>query len=72
MEIKKKNSNIHCSVTQCKHNMVSENYCGLDCIVWALTNPTPLYRNAPTVIPLSNAAAQSAEHAYRRIFPPAT
>ena len=32
MEIKKKNSNIHCSVTQCKHNMVSENYCGLDCI----------------------------------------
>ena len=59
MEIKKKNSNIHCSVTQCKHNMVSENYCGL-------------YRNAPTVIPLSNAAAQSAEHAYRRIFPPVT
>ena len=32
MEIKKKNSNIHCSVTQCKHNMVNENYCGLDCI----------------------------------------
>ena len=32
MEIKKKNTNIRCSVTQCKHNMLSENYCGLDCI----------------------------------------
>lgn len=32
MENKKKNTNIKCSVTQCKHNMVTENYCGLDCI----------------------------------------
>lgn len=42
MEIKKKNSNIHCSVTQCKHNMVSENYCGLDCICVGTheSNPT--------------------------------
>ncbi len=42
MEIKKKNSNIHCSVTQCKHNMVNENYCGLDCICVGTheSNPT--------------------------------
>ncbi len=42
MEIKKKNSNIHCSVTQCKHNMVTENYCGLDCICVGTheSNPT--------------------------------
>ena len=42
METKKKNSNIHCSVTQCKHNMVSENYCGLDCICVGTheSNPT--------------------------------
>lgn len=32
MEMKKKNNNIKCSVTQCKYNMVTENYCGLDCI----------------------------------------
>lgn len=32
MEMKKKNDNIKCSVTQCKHNMVTENYCSLDCI----------------------------------------
>ncbi|MFQ9092848.1 MAG: DUF1540 domain-containing protein [Ruminococcus sp.] len=38
----KKNSNIHCSVTQCKHNMVNENYCGLDCICVGTheSNPT--------------------------------
>ena len=42
MEIKKKNSNIHCSVTQCTHNMVNENYCGLDCICVGTheSNPT--------------------------------
>ncbi len=28
----KKNSNIKCTVSQCKNNMVTENYCCLDCI----------------------------------------
>lgn len=50
MEIKKKNSNIHCSVTQCKHNMVNENYCGLDCICVVPTSPIPQFRNVPTAI----------------------
>ncbi len=42
MEQKKKNTNIKCTVTQCKHNMVTENYCGLDCICVGTheTNPT--------------------------------
>lgn len=42
MEMKHKNSNIKCSVTQCKHNMVTENYCGLDCICVGTheSNPT--------------------------------
>lgn len=32
MDNMKKNSNIKCSVAQCKYNMVSEDYCCLDCI----------------------------------------
>ncbi len=28
----KKNDHIRCSVTQCKHNMGTENYCSLNCI----------------------------------------
>ena len=32
MEDQKKNENIKCSVSQCRHNMVTENYCSLDCI----------------------------------------
>ena len=28
----KKNPNIRCSVSQCRYNMVSEDYCGLNCI----------------------------------------
>ncbi len=28
----KKNPNIKCTVSQCKHNMVSDCYCTLDCI----------------------------------------
>lgn len=30
MELKKKNSNIQCTVKQCEHNLCSENYCSLD------------------------------------------
>lgn len=32
METKKKNSNIHCTVKQCEHNMHTEDYCSLDMI----------------------------------------
>ena len=32
MEKMSKNSSIKCSVGQCKYNMVSEDYCGLNCI----------------------------------------
>jgi hypothetical protein len=32
MENKNKNSSIKCSVSQCQHNMVTENYCSLNCI----------------------------------------
>lgn len=32
METMKKNDHIKCSVTQCKYNMGTENYCCLDCI----------------------------------------
>lgn len=28
----RKNSNIRCSVSQCRHNLVAENYCTLDSI----------------------------------------
>ena len=28
----KKNSNIKCTVSQCRNNMVTEDYCCLDCI----------------------------------------
>lgn len=44
MDNKKKNSNIKCSVAQCKHNMVTEDYCRLDCICVGTheSNPTVL------------------------------
>ncbi|MBO5318743.1 MAG: DUF1540 domain-containing protein [Ruminococcus sp.] len=32
MENKKKNDNIRCTVTQCQHNCVTENYCSLNSI----------------------------------------
>jgi hypothetical protein len=32
MQEHKKNDHIKCSVSQCQHNMVTENYCGLNCI----------------------------------------
>ena len=32
MENKTKNSSIKCSVSQCKYNMVTEDYCSLNCI----------------------------------------
>ncbi|MGN0574496.1 MAG: DUF1540 domain-containing protein, partial [Ruminococcus sp.] len=32
METKKKNDHIKCTVSQCQHNMVTENYCSLGCI----------------------------------------
>lgn len=32
MESKRKNSNIHCTVKQCEHNMCTEDYCTLDMI----------------------------------------
>ena len=32
MEEKKKNSNIHCTVKQCQHNMATEDYCSLDMV----------------------------------------
>ncbi len=32
MENKKKNDNIKCTVSQCQHNMVTEDYCSLGCI----------------------------------------
>ncbi len=28
----KKNTNIKCTVSDCKYNLVNEHYCGLDCI----------------------------------------
>ncbi len=28
----KKNSNIQCTVSQCKYNMETEDYCSLDCM----------------------------------------
>ncbi len=32
MDNKQKNDCIKCTVTQCQHNMVTENYCSLGCI----------------------------------------
>jgi len=32
MENAKKNENIRCTVKQCQHNLVTEDYCSLDCI----------------------------------------
>ena len=32
MENKHKNENIRCTVSQCQHNMVTEDYCSLGCI----------------------------------------
>lgn len=32
MDNQKKNSSIKCDVSQCRHNLVTENYCSLDCI----------------------------------------
>lgn len=32
MENAKKNENIRCTVKQCRHNLVTEDYCSLDCI----------------------------------------
>ncbi|MBR5683080.1 MAG: DUF1540 domain-containing protein [Ruminococcus sp.] len=32
MEDQKKNKSIKCDVSQCRHNLVSEHYCSLDCI----------------------------------------
>jgi hypothetical protein len=38
----KKNSNIKCTVSQCRNNMGSEDYCTLDCIMVGTheANPT--------------------------------
>ena len=69
MEIKRKNSNIHCSVTQCKHNTVSEKLLrsGLHlCGHSRIQPPVPECTNCDSFVKLF--AAQSAEHAYRRIF----
>ena len=32
MDNKQKNDSIKCTVSQCQHNMVTENYCSLGCI----------------------------------------
>lgn len=32
MDNKHKNDSIRCTVSQCQHNMVTENYCSLGCI----------------------------------------
>ena len=32
MDNKRKNDNIKCTVSQCEHNMVTENYCSLNCV----------------------------------------
>ena len=42
MEQMKKNSSIKCTVSQCKYNMVTEDYCGLNCITVGTheANPT--------------------------------
>lgn len=32
MENMKKNSNIQCTVQQCRHNLQTENYCSLDVV----------------------------------------
>ena len=32
MDCKKKNDNIRCTVSQCRHNLVTEDFCSLDCI----------------------------------------
>ncbi|MBP5430915.1 DUF1540 domain-containing protein [Ruminococcus sp.] len=32
MDEQKKNKSIKCDVAQCRHNLVSEHYCTLDCI----------------------------------------
>lgn len=32
MDNKHKNENIRCTVTQCQNNMVTENYCCLNCV----------------------------------------
>ncbi|MCQ2469827.1 MAG: DUF1540 domain-containing protein [Ruminococcus sp.] len=32
MDCKKKNCNIRCTVSQCQHNLVTEDFCSLDCI----------------------------------------
>lgn len=82
MEIKKKNSNIHCSVTQCKHNMVNENYCGLDCICVGTheSNPTvPECTNCDSFVKRAALRAESrnsacavkaaGENVRHRIFP---
>ena len=37
----KKNDHIHCSVTQCKHNMGTENYCCLNSITIGTHEPNP-------------------------------
>ena len=37
----KKNDHIHCSVTQCKHNMGTENYCCLNSIPIGTHEPNP-------------------------------
>ena len=63
MEIKKKNSNIHCSVTQCKHNMVNENYCGLDCIC------VGTHESNPTVPECTNCDSFVKRRAGRKKYP---
>ncbi len=42
MENMKKNDNIKCTVSQCKYNMVTEDYCSLGCITVGTheANPT--------------------------------
>ncbi len=42
MENKHKNDSIKCTVKQCQHNMVTENYCSLGCICVGTheSNPT--------------------------------
>ncbi len=41
MENRKKNEHVKCTVSQCRHNLVTDPYCSLDCISVGTHEPDP-------------------------------